>query len=116
MNVPTRILTRVAKNDYAAIHECVEAYGGDVWSLALRSTPSVEDAENTAAEIFMDVWRLAGKFESSGLGELAFIFAVARCRLRRLTDHSQTFSGSALSAFSNSNSALSLGHDRLEKE
>ncbi len=116
MNVPTRILTRVAKNDYAAIHECVEAYGGDVWSLALRSTPSVEDAENTAAEIFMDVWRLAGKFESSGLGELAFIFAVARCRLRRLTDERPVYSISAHSDLTSSKTGLLLDPGRLKKE
>lgn len=68
-----------------AVENFVRAYGGLVWSIAKRHTSSLEEAEVEASEIFLDIWRSAEKFESSGLNEISFIYAVARCRMRGLS-------------------------------
>lgn len=73
------ILPRIARGESSAVDECLDRYGGLVWSLARRLAP--DDPEDAAQEIFIDLWRNAGRFRE-GLGtETAFVSTVARRRL-----------------------------------
>lgn len=98
MTGPAKILVRIANNDRSAIAECVNAYSSLVYRMAKSFTKSIEEAETESNEIFLDIWRCAHKFESSGLDEVCFIYAVARCRLRRLIEPKGAFSKSNLSS------------------
>ncbi len=78
---PSPILQRVANTDQAAVKSCVDAYGNLVWALAKKYTNSLEDAETATHEIFLDIWRYAGRCDSSKIEERTFIVLIARRRL-----------------------------------
>jgi RNA polymerase sigma factor (sigma-70 family) len=80
--VSDTILDKVAAGNPGAVEQCLSRYGGLVWSLARRLSPTTSDAEDAVQEIFVDLWRHASRFnprkESS---EAAFIAMIARRRL-----------------------------------
>ncbi len=95
------ILQRVAKADKTAVEECVNVYGGFVWSIARKFTKTREDAEDVVQEIFIDIWKNAARFDPAKSPESAFICLIARRRsidqLRKLTCLPQnSFSENAL--------------------
>ena len=79
--MPLSILQRVADGDAAAVDECLDKYGGLVWSLARRLCPRHEDAEDAVQEIFVEIWRNAAKFDPGIASEATYITVVARRRL-----------------------------------
>lgn len=75
------VLQRIASGDSAAVRECIEQYGALVWSLARRLSRSPSDAEDATQEIFLDVWRSAGRFDAAQGSDKMFIAMIARRRL-----------------------------------
>jgi RNA polymerase sigma-70 factor (ECF subfamily) len=75
------VLQRIASGDSAAVSECIKEYGALVWSLARRLSRTPSDAEDATQEIFLDIWRSAGRFDSSQGSDKVFIAMIARRRL-----------------------------------
>jgi RNA polymerase sigma factor (sigma-70 family) len=75
------VLQRIASGDATAVHECIDTYGALIWSLARRLTRTPADAEDAAQEIFLDIWRSAGRFDPSQGSDKVFIAMIARRRL-----------------------------------
>ena len=75
------VLQRIASGDSAAVRDCIEQYGALVWSLARRLSRSPSDAEDATQEIFLDVWRSAGRFDAAQGSDKMFIAMIARRRL-----------------------------------
>jgi len=75
------ILHRVARGDPGAIQECMDRFGGLVWSLARRLCPDPTDAEDAVQEIFIDLWKSAARFDESIASETTFVAMIARRRL-----------------------------------
>lgn len=75
------ILKRIANGDQSAVQDCLKAYGGLVWSLARRMLRNSDDAEDAVQEIFVDVWKNAGRFDETQASETTFIAMIARRRL-----------------------------------
>lgn len=75
------ILERVASGDASAVDECLSQYGGLVWSLARRFHAGHADAEDAVQEIFIEIWRNAGRFDARVAAESTFITMIARRRL-----------------------------------
>ncbi len=75
------ILQRVANGDGNAVEDCLNKYGGLVWSLARRMLRNSEDAEDAVQEIFVDIWKNAERFDESKSSETTFIAMIARRRL-----------------------------------
>ena len=75
------ILKRIASGNSPAVQECLDTYGGLVWSLALRMLPNADDAEDAVQEIFIDIWKNAGRFDEAQASETTFIAMIARRRL-----------------------------------
>jgi RNA polymerase sigma-70 factor (ECF subfamily) len=74
-------LQRVAAGDGAAVREVLDRYAGLVLSLARRFAPGDADAEDAVQEIFVDIWRSAGRFDPSVASEATFVAMIARRRL-----------------------------------
>jgi RNA polymerase sigma-70 factor (ECF subfamily) len=79
--VESTLLQRVAAGDSEAVRECLDDYGGLVWSLARRFLSNRQDAEDAVQEIFVSVWQSAGRFDPSVGSESTFIAMIARRRL-----------------------------------
>ena len=75
------LFERIAAGDASAVKECMDNYGGLVWSLARRFTSSAADAEDATQEIFLEIWRSAARYDSSMGKETTFITTIARRRL-----------------------------------
>ena len=75
------ILNRIAAGDAAAVEDCLNAYGGLVWSLARRMMRNSDDAEDVVQEIFVDIWKNADRFDPSQASETTFIAMIARRRI-----------------------------------
>lgn len=75
------ILERVAARDPASFHDCVEKYGGLVWSLARRFSSNHADAEDATQEIFLDLWQKAERWDREKSSEVTFVTMLARRKL-----------------------------------
>ena len=75
------ILKRVAAGDADAVRECLDKYGGLVWSLARRMLRNTEDAEDLVQDVFVDIWKNAQRFDESQASETTFIAMIARRRI-----------------------------------
>lgn len=75
------LLPRITGGDSTAVEECLDRYGGLVWSLARRLSPSQADAEDAVQEIFIDLWKNAGRYRAEAGTEVTFVAMIARRRL-----------------------------------
>lgn len=75
------VLERIANGEPAAVRECIDEYGALVWSLARRLSRTPSDAEDATQEIFLDIWRSAGRFDARQGSDKVFIAMIARRRL-----------------------------------
>jgi RNA polymerase sigma-70 factor (ECF subfamily) len=80
----------MASGDPAAVRECMDRYGGLVWSLARRLSRTASDAEDAAQEIFLDIWRSAARYDAARGSDQVFVATIAR---RRLIDRMRKKSG-----------------------
>ncbi len=67
--------------DQAAVKSCIDIYGNLVWALVKKYTNLPEDAEIVTQEIFLDIWKYAGRCDCSKIDETAFIALIAYRRL-----------------------------------
>ena len=74
------VLQRVARGDPAAVQECIELYGGLVWSLARRLAPGGADLDDVVQEIFITLWKTAHRFDPAVAHESIWVTTVARRR------------------------------------
>jgi RNA polymerase sigma-70 factor, ECF subfamily len=79
--VAQAVLKRIATGDVAAVSDCIDSYGGLVWSLAKRMLRNPDDAEDAVQEIFTDIWKNAGRFDEAQSSETTFIAMIAKRRL-----------------------------------
>jgi len=75
------ILQRIASGDRTAVEDCLKAYGGLVWSIARKMLRDPDEAEDVVQEIFVDIWKNAGRFDSTRASETTFVAMIARRRL-----------------------------------
>ncbi|WP_404308552.1 sigma-70 family RNA polymerase sigma factor [Neorhodopirellula lusitana] len=75
------VLTRIAEGDRSAVDDCLDRYGGLVWSLAKRWIGNADDAEDAVQEIFVELWQQAGRFDPAVAAETTFVAMIARRRL-----------------------------------
>ncbi|MBK6750311.1 MAG: sigma-70 family RNA polymerase sigma factor [Pyrinomonadaceae bacterium] len=82
------ILQRIAAGDKSAVQECLSTYSGLVWSIARKLLRNSDDAEDAVQEIFVDVWKNAGRFDETQASETTFIAMIARRRVIDRIRHS----------------------------
>ncbi len=75
------LLQRIARGDRAAASECIATYSGLVWSLARGRLANEADAEEAVQDIFMQLWRQAGRYDPARGEEATFVSLLARRRL-----------------------------------
>lgn len=82
------LLERIAAGDAGAVDAVVQRYSGLVWSIARRLCRSADDAEDAVQEVFIEVWKHAGRFDPAAGSETTFIATITRRRtidrLRRI--------------------------------
>ena len=77
----TALLPRVASGDAAAVRQCITAFGSLLFTLAMRMLGNRTDAEDVVQEIFIDLWKSAGRYDPGMGSEVTFVTMIARRRL-----------------------------------
>ena len=80
-SVTSTILQRIAQGEKAAVQECLSRYGGLVWTLARRFLGNATEAEDAVQEIFVELWKNAGKYNPALSSEPTYVTMVTRRRL-----------------------------------
>jgi RNA polymerase sigma-70 factor (ECF subfamily) len=75
------LLPRVARGEADAVDACLARYGPLVWSLARKLSRDVAGLEDLVQEIFIDIWKSAGRFDPAKAPEPAFVAVIARRRI-----------------------------------
>jgi RNA polymerase sigma-70 factor (ECF subfamily) len=75
------LLPRIALGDTTAVDAFLDRYGALVWSLASRLSPTNTDAEDAVQEIFIHLWRNAGRYREDVGEEVTFVSTIARRKL-----------------------------------
>ncbi|MEM6551486.1 MAG: sigma-70 family RNA polymerase sigma factor [Planctomycetota bacterium] len=82
-------IQQVADGDPDGVSRCLEAYGGLVWTLASRWLGPSADAEDLVQDVFVELWRVAERYDPTKSSEATFVTLITRRRLidrtRRLT-------------------------------
>ncbi len=81
LDVSGSLLQRVAAGEMAAMQECIDEYGGLVWSLARRFCASPAEAEDAVQEVFIALWENADRYDATKGAEVTFVAMIARRRL-----------------------------------
>ncbi len=79
--VTDSVLPRIAAGDPAAVPDCIARYGGLVWSLARRFLGNPSDAEDAVQDVFIELWKNAGRYDPSRSSEPTYVTMIARRRL-----------------------------------
>ncbi|MEZ5426093.1 MAG: hypothetical protein R2747_07510 [Pyrinomonadaceae bacterium] len=80
-------MPRLARNDRAALRECVDTYQDLIWTISEKFTFSKEETEREVLAIFRDIRKYAGDFINFDGSEIRFITYIACRRLFRLAGH-----------------------------
>ena len=86
--LPESILKRIAAGDRNAVEDCLNAYGGLVYSIARKLLANEADAEDAVQEAFIDIWKNAGRFDPTVASETTFIAMISRRRVIDRIRHS----------------------------
>ncbi len=78
---PPGLLGLVAAGDPTAVSHCIAEYGPLVWSIARRFGPNPTEAEDAVQEIFIELWKHAGRYDPAVASEPAFVTMLARRRM-----------------------------------
>lgn len=81
LSADTPVLPKVALGEPSAVAECLNRYGNLVWSLARRSCPDAQAAEDAVQDIFLKLWTIADRYDPEIASEATFIAMIARRRL-----------------------------------
>ena len=74
------ILPRVARREAQAMKECIDAFGGLVWSIARRFVQPDSETEDVVQEVFAELWQKADRFDATRASEATFVGLIARGR------------------------------------
>ncbi|HBS28894.1 MAG TPA: hypothetical protein DEB06_05470 [Phycisphaerales bacterium] len=82
------MMLRVASDDEEAIGELYDRFGSLVYRMAYQSMPSRADAEDVVQEVFVRLWRTAGRYDPKRAALVTWVMLLARRmmvdRLRRM--------------------------------
>lgn len=75
------VLPRIAAGDMSAVSDCITRYGAMVYGLARRFLRNTATADDAVQDIFIELWKVAPKFDRGTAKESTFILTIARRRL-----------------------------------
>ncbi|MBX3359597.1 MAG: sigma-70 family RNA polymerase sigma factor [Phycisphaeraceae bacterium] len=76
-----RLMQRVASNDQSAVADLYDRFGSLVYRLAVQAMPTRADAEDAVQEIFVRLWRTAGRYDPKRAALVTWVMLISRRHL-----------------------------------
>ena len=76
-----RLMQRVAANEPEAVAELYDRFGSLVYRLAYQAMPTRADAEDAVQEIFVRLWRTAGRYDPKRAALVTWVMLISRRHL-----------------------------------
>lgn len=87
LDADLELMQRVSMDDERAVSELYDRFGPLVYRLAIQSMPTRADAEDAVQEIFVRLWRTAGRYDPKRAALVTWVMLLSRRilvdRLRR---------------------------------
>ena len=74
-------LEQAATGEPAAVRECLERFGPMVWAMARQAFGGSPAAEDAVQDVFIDLWKHAGRFDRNIARSRAFVSTIAKRRI-----------------------------------
>jgi len=75
------LMRRVAANDEGAVAELYDRFASLVYRMAFQATPARAEAEDAVQEIFVRLWRTAGRYDPSRAALVTWVMLISRRHL-----------------------------------
>lgn len=75
------LMQRVAANDEAALSTLYDRFGSLVYRMAIQAMPSKTDAEDAVQEVFVRLWRTAGRYDDEKAALVTWVMLISRRHL-----------------------------------
>lgn len=75
------LMRRVADSEEAAISELYDRFGSLVFRMALQAMPSRAEAEDAVQEVFVRLWRTAGRYDENRAALVTWVMLISRRHL-----------------------------------
>lgn len=85
------LLPAVAHGHPDAVSACVRQFTPHLWNLARGILRNAHDIEDAIQDVFVELWRVAGRYDPDAGSELTFVLTIARRRfIDRARRHRRT--------------------------
>ncbi|HYF13885.1 MAG TPA: sigma-70 family RNA polymerase sigma factor [Phycisphaerales bacterium] len=74
-------MRRVAANEESAISELYDRFASLVYRMAYQALPSKSDAEDAVQEVFVRLWRTAGRYDPEKAALVTWVMLISRRHL-----------------------------------
>jgi len=75
------LMRRVADNEEAALTELYDRFSSLVFRMALQSMPTRAEAEDAVQEVFVRLWRTAGRYDENRAALVTWVMLISRRHL-----------------------------------
>ncbi len=75
------LMQRVAASDESAIAELYDRFGSLVYRMAYQSMPTRAETEDAVQEIFIRLWRTAGRYDQDRAALVTWVMLISRRHL-----------------------------------
>jgi RNA polymerase sigma-70 factor (ECF subfamily) len=79
--VDSALMRRVAANEPESITELYDRFGSLVFRMAYQSMPTRAEAEDAVQEVFVRLWRTAGRYDESRSALVTWVMLISRRHL-----------------------------------
>lgn len=80
-SVDMALMRRVATNEEAAIAELYDRFGSLVFRMAYQSLPNRQEAEDAVQEVFVRLWKTAGRYDQTRSALVTWVMLISRRHL-----------------------------------
>lgn len=74
-------MRRVAANEEAAVADLYDRFGSLVYRMALQAMPTRAEAEDAVQEIFVRLWKTAGRYDENRAALVTWVMLISRRHL-----------------------------------
>ncbi len=111
------LMRRVARNEGQAVGELYDRFGSLVYRMAYQAMPTRAEAEDAVQEVFVRLWRTAGRYDPKRAALVTWVMLISRRHLVDKLRRSQArIKAAPLESAPNAESPVEADFGRMEQD